>query len=217
MKRLLPIFFLLYTITPVAAQITHTANGNIDKNADEILKKAANKFHSNAVSFSVNVTNKDTEKKLISKEKADILYNQGKYRVTFGDNIIYCDGTATWHWNKQADEVVVNKMSDADDDLMNPAAILKNYNKNFKAKYIRLESNGDAVIDLTPKKTKSYYKLRFIINTNNGIVKRIEMHNYDASGSEYQVSNFKSGVKTTDGDFRFPKSQNPSVEIIDMR
>jgi hypothetical protein len=45
----------------------------------------------------------------------------------------------------------------------------------------------------------------------------MEMHNYDSSCGEYIISNFKTGVKTTDTDFSFPKSQNPNVEIIDMR
>ena len=43
------------------------------------------------------------------------------------------------------------------------------------------------------------------------------MHNYDSSCGEYQLSHFKSGVKTTADDFTFSKNKNPNVEIIDMR
>lgn len=199
------------------AQITHTSNGNVDKNAETILSKASKKINSGAVSFTVTMVNKDEKKKETARMKADVLYHGGKYRVKFEGNEIFCDGKSTWHWNKDANEVTVNPMSDSQDDLMNPASLLANYSKNFKAKYIRQEQNGDAIIDLTPKKTKSYHKIRLIINANSGIVKQMEMHNYDSSCGEYIVSNFKNGVKDNNSDYTFPREQNPKVEIIDMR
>lgn len=215
MKRILLLMLAAAFAVPAFSQITHTAQGTVDKNADETLKKALQKLESSGVSFNVTMTNRDSNKKATAKQTAEVLYKQGKYRVTFGDNVIYCDGSATWHWNKESNEVVVNKMSDAEDDLMNPAALLANYSKNFKAKFIRKESNGDAVIDLTPKKAKSYYKIRIIIGSNS-IIKRMEMHNYDSSSAEYEVSKFAT-AKTPSNAFTFPKDENPKAEIIDMR
>ena len=203
-------------IMPLSAQITHTAQGSVDKNADEILKKASKKIDAaTGVKFTVTMTNRDANKKSTAKMSADVLYQQGKYRVTFDENTIYCDGTATWHWNKDTKEVVVNKMSSSEDDLMNPGALLANYSKNFKAKFIRKEANGDAVIDLTPKKARSYYKIRFIIGSNS-VVRRMEMHNYDSTSAEYEVSKFTS-AKATANDFIFPQKEHPDAEIIDMR
>lgn len=217
MKRLIFALTLICSMVPLSAQITHTSNGHVDQNAQKILKKATQKINAGAVSFTVTMTNKDSNKKTTAKEKADVLYDNGKYRVTFGNNIIYCDGTATWHWNKDDNEVVVNNISASEDDLLNPAAILAKHDKNFTAKFIRQEENGNAIIDMTPKKSKSYYKIRLVINANNGILQRMEMHNYDSSCGEYQLSHFKSGVKTTADDFTFSKNKNPNVEIIDMR
>ena len=202
---------------PAFAQITHTAKGPVDQNAEKILKKAADKFAGEAVSFTVTMVNKDADKKETARMVAEVLYKKGRYRVTFEDNIIYCDGTSTWHWDKAVQEVVVNKMSDSGDDLMNPAMILANYSKNFNAKYIRQEDNGVAIIDLTPKQPKSYYKIRLFINATTGLLKSMEMHNYDSTSGTFQVSNYKSGVKTTDRDFTFQKAENPKVEVIDMR
>ena len=200
-----------------AAQITHTANGAVDLNAEIILKKATQKINSNAISFTVTLISKDSNKKETARRKADILYKAGKYRATFGSNIIYCDGNATWHWNKDADEVVVNKLTNAEDDLINPAGIVANYKKNFNAKYIRTEQDGNAIVDLTPKKTKSYYKIRMTIDSNTGWLVKMVMHNYDGSSSEYLTSNLKSGVKADANDFTFNEKQNPGIEVIDMR
>ena len=216
MKRLITSLLLMAFVLPVTAQITHTSQGTVDKNADEILKKASKKIDAaSGVKFTVTMINRDANKKQTAKMAADVLYQQGKYRVTFGENIIYCDGTATWHWNKETKEVVVNKMSNAEDDLMNPGALLANYSKNFKTKFIRKEANGDAVIDLTPKKARSYYKIRFIISSNS-VVRRMEMHNYDSTSGEYEVSKFAT-AKATAADFTFPQKENPDVDVIDMR
>lgn len=216
MKRTFLILLLLFYATTLMAQITHTSQGNYDKNADEILKKAYKKIdNASGVTFTVTMTNKDSNKKATAKQTANVTYQRGKYCVSFDGNIIYCDGTATWHWNKSTKEVVVNNLNEAQDDLMNPGALLANYTKNFKAKYIRKESNGDAVIDLTPKKSKSYYKIRFIINNNN-VIRRMEMHNYDSSSAEYDVSKFTT-AKVNANAFVFPQKENPDVEIIDMR
>lgn len=216
MKRFLTVLALLATFGLASAQITHTqGGGKVDKNADNILKAASKQFSDKAISMTITMVNKDSQKRETGRMKADVLYKSGKYRVTFDDNAIYCDGKSVWHWNKEVKEVTVNEMSSADDDLMNPASILANYSKNYNAKFIRKEQNGDNIIDLTPKKAKSYYKIRLTINNNTP--RKMEMHNYDSSCGEYIISNFKTGVKTTDTDFSFPKSQNPNVEIIDMR
>jgi len=215
MKHIIPILLFFATFGIASAQITHTAGGKVDQNADKILKAAAQKFKSGAISMTVTMVNKDSQKRETGRMKADVLYKDGKYRVTFDGNVIYCDGTATWHWNKDVEEVTINPMSNSEEDLMNPASILANYSKNYNAKFIRTEQNGDNIIDLTPKKSKSYYKIRFVINNNTP--KRMEMHNYDSSCGEYIISNFKTGAKCSDSDFTFPKAQNPNVEIIDMR
>lgn len=217
MKRFLTVILLTACFMPAWSQITHTSNGAVDKNAETILKKATEKINSGAVSFTVTMINKNTDKKETARMKASVLYKKGLYHVSFDGNELYCDGTSTWHWNKETNEVVVNKMSESEDNLLNPGAILSNYKKSFKAKFIRQEQNGNAVIDMTPLKSKSYHKIRLIINSTSGILQRLEMHNYDSSSGEYIISNFKSNVKSADTDFTFPKAQHPNAEIIDMR
>ncbi len=217
MKRFLSFLLLCCSALVVSAQITHTSKGAVDQNAETILKKASDKISSGVVSFNVTMVNKDANKKETARMQASVTYSKGKYHVSFKDNEIYCDGTATWHWNKESNEVVVNKITDSEDDLMNPALILTNYKKNFKSKYIRQEQNGNAIVDLTPKKSKSYYKIRFTINAKSGIIQSMELYNYDSSRGEYTVSKFNSSAKGGDEQFTFPKEKYPNVEIIDMR
>lgn len=197
------------------AQLTHTDKGSVDKQAGEILKKAAAKM-SGTVSFTVTVVNRDANKKETLRQKADVLYNSPRYRMKSGDLEIYCDGKNVWNFNKPTNEVVVAPMTSTDDDLTNPANLLKNYSKNFRAKLIRIEDDGTAVIDLQPNKSRAYHKVRLFVNSKTYMLKKLEQHNYDSSRGEFTVSNFKN-TTATDTDFTFDTKSHPNVEVVDMR
>lgn len=217
MKRLiLFLTTLVFTFSGVA-QITHTANGNVDKHAQDILKKAAAQFSSKTVTCKVTLVNRDASKAEKIRADVNVLYCKGKYRITTPEQELYCDGASLWHWQKDVNEVVVSKMVDTDDDLTNPGRLLANYSKSFRPKYIRTDPDGTAVIDLQPIKPKSYHKIRLFVVAQTGLLKRMEMHNYDGSRGEYIVSNFKSGAKSTDKDFTFDLAAHKGVEVIDMR
>ncbi len=171
---------------------------------------------SGTVSFSVTVVTLDADKKESFRQKVDILYNAPRYRVKAGSMEIYCDGKAVWQYNKPNKEVVVNSISEADDDITNPARLLADYSKSFRAKFIREEQDGTAIIDLQPIKAKSYHKIRMFITAKTGMLKKMEQHNFDSSRGVYTLSNFKN-TKATDSDFTFNTKANPCVEVIDMR
>lgn len=216
MKKLFILITLaLFAIAPTMAQLTHTAEGAVDEAAKVLLKKAAAKM-SGTVSFTVTVVNRDANKKESSRQKAEVLYNAPRYRMKSNDLEIYSDGKAVWQYNKTAKEVVISPMTQADDDLTNPAVLLANYNKSFRAKYIREEEDGTAIIDLQPKKSRAYHKVRLYINSKTGLLKKMEQHNYDSSRDEFIITNFKN-TKALDTDFVFDTQTHPNVEVVDMR
>ena len=145
-----------------------------------------------------------------------MLYNAPRYRVKASSLELYCDGKAVWQYNKPNKEVVVSPMSDSDDDFTNPARLLANYSKSYRAKFIREESDGTAIIDLQPFKARSFHKIRMFIDSKTGMLKKLEQHNFDSSRGEYTLSNFKN-TKATDADFTFNTKANPGVEVVDMR
>lgn len=217
MKHLLILFLVLGAAIPfcASAQISHTSNGDVDKNAQALLAKAEKKINGGPVCFTVTMVAKDASKKQTARHMAQVDYNKGKYHAVLGDQTVICDGLAIYTLSKGSNEIIVNAMSEKEDDLMNPGRLLANWQKNFRAKYIRTEKNGDAVVDMLPKKGKSYHKIRLIVGSN-GILKRLEMHNYDSSEADFEVSGFKS-IKVSDTLFTFDKSRYPGYEVIDMR
>ena len=203
----------LSAFTSMQAQITHASQGRLDENATTVLGKAAKRMDN--VKCTVTHTVLDSQKKQQSQHTADVRYSHGKYRLAVAGQEIICDGTTVWHWNKQANEVTVSSVSDDDMDLLNPAKLVANYSKNFRAKYIRTEDDGTAVIDLQPCSAQSYHKLRLFVIEKDGILKRIEMHKYDSSREIFDFNGHKFTFPASS--FTFDTKAHPGVEVIDMR
>ena len=223
MKKILKIFVcasLLLTFhfpifTCAQAQITHASQGHLDENATDVLKKAAARFDKN-VSFTVTMTVLDSKKQEKARQSAQVRYNKGKYHLMLPDQELICDGTTVWHWNKSAKEVTVNKMVDDDIDLLNPGRLLANYGKSFKAKYIRTDDDGTAIVDLQPRSTRSYHKIRLFIKEDDGLLRRMEVHKYDSGRENYDITDFKRASNAA-SQFTFDTAKHPEVEVIDMR
>ena len=209
------LFFLSFLSFGTKAQITHASQGRLDENATEVLKKAAARFDKN-VSFTVTMTVLDGKKQEKARQSAQVRYNKGKYRLTLPDQELICDGTTVWHWNKSAKEVTINNMVDDDIDLLNPGRLLAGYGKSFKAKYIRTEDDGTAIVDLQPRSTRSFHKIRLFINEEDGLLRRMEVHKYDSGRENYDITEFKRASNAA-SQFTFDTAKHPDVEVIDMR
>ena len=215
MRKITLALLVLLLQLPVVAQITHASQGRMDENADALLKKASAKFNQN-VAFSVNATILDGQKKQVAKQSAQVLYNKGKYHLTMQDQELICDGTTVWQWNKTAKEVTVNNLGNDDIDLLNPGRLLSNYSHSFKAKYIRTDDDGTAIVDLQPRSARSYHKIRLYLNEKDGLLRRMEVQKYDSGREIYDIAGFKRSSAAA-GTFTYDASQHPDVELIDMR
>ena len=215
MKKLLKILVCVSLVFNSAqAQITHNSQGHLDENATAALKKAEKKLQN--VSGMVTLTLLDSKKKQTAKHTSKVQYRKGMYRLEMDGQEIVCDGTTIWQWNKEAKEIVINNMPpESDIDLLNPGRLIANYAKNFRAKYIRTDDDGTAVVDMQPRSAQSYHKIRLFINEETGELRRIEVHKYDSSREIYDFS----GMKYTPlkGSFTFKPSDHPEAEVIDMR
>ena len=194
---------------------------NTDGGATELLKKVSAKYQAFA-SMQFHYTLKATKDgKTLSTSQGDFALKGDKYRTTFNGQTFYCDGKSMWNYQKATNEVSIYEYDAEDDEnLMNPQKILKNWDKQFRAKYIRDEFNNNistALIDLTPKTTQSYYRIRLFINKANNQILRIALYDKDNTIYTYHIEQFKSNVTLADSYFVFDKSKYPGVEVNDMR
>ena len=197
------------------AQITHNSQGRLDENATAVLQKAIKKFEN--ASFTVKMTALDSQKKKTFEREAEVRYMDRNYHVVTSEEEIYCDGKTVWYWNKKAKEITDSSVEEDDGmNLLNPGSLIAHYKENFRAKYIRTEDDGSAVIDLQPRSAQSFHKIRLVINEESGELKSIEVHKYDSSREIYTFSKQKYGKVKMIG-FLFDPKAHPDVEVIDMR
>lgn len=211
-------FFL--TITAFFVVLSGFAQ-NTDGGAIELLKKVSAKYQA-YTSMQFHYTLKTTKDgKTLSTTQGDFALKGNKYRTTFSDQTYFSDGTSIWNYQKSSNEVSVYEYDPNDgENMMNPKMILKNWEKQFRAKYIRDEFNNNistALIDLTPKTTQSYYRIRLYINKANNQILRIALYEKDNTTYTYHIEQFKTNVTLADSYFVFDKSKYPGVEVNDMR
>lgn len=194
---------------------------NTDGGATELLKKVSAKYQA-YTSMQFHYTLKATkESKTISTYQGDFYLKGSKYRTTYNGQSFFCDGKSLWNYQKSTNEVSIYEY-DADDDenLMNPQRILKNWDKHFRAKFIRdefINNQSVSLIDLTPKINQSYYRIRLFINKSNLNILRIAMYEKDNTIYTYYIEQFKPNVTLSDSYFVFDKTKYPGVEENDMR
>lgn len=188
-----------------------------DSKVKSILNTSLNKIKTaKAISFDATVVNKDSNKKEVSRQKVKVLMSGNKYRITIDDMMVLCDGKAVYSIDNGTKEATINEPSDSDMDIFNPAKLLQNHDKNFRAKLIR-EENTQYVVDLTPRKTQNFHKIRLLINKATYQITKVELHNYDSSRNECTLSQYKTNATATDADFTFSNAKYKGYEVVDMR
>ena len=211
---------ILFTIAAFFVVLSGYAQ-NTDGGANEMLKKVSAKYQA-YTSMQFHYTLKTTKDgKTLNTSQGDFALKGNKYRTTFSDQTYFCDGTSIWNYQKSSNEVSVYEYDPSDDEnMMNPQIILKNWEKQFRAKYIRGEFNNNistALIDLTPKTAQSYYRIRLFINKANNQILRIALYEKDNTIYTYHIEQFKTNITLADSYFVFDKSKYPGVEVNDMR
>lgn len=211
-----------FVFTLILSLVIFTSQAqNTDGGATELLKKVSAKYQT-FTSMQFHYTLKiSKESKIIRTMQGDFALKGNKYHTTYNGQTFYCDGHSIWNYQKSTNEVSIYEYDpDDDENLMNPQKLLKNWDKQFRAKFIRdefINNVSNAIIDLTPKTSQSYYRIRIYINKGNNQILRIAVYEKDNTLYSYYIEQFKSNVTLSDSYFVFDKSKYPGVEVNDMR
>jgi outer membrane lipoprotein carrier protein len=208
------LFILFLGLTSVYAQKDPKAKGILDK------VSAQNRLYKTIqADFVVKGLNKQTKDK--SVHKGSLVMKGKRYKLSFMDSEMYCDGKTLWNYIPASKEVTINRPSKNDDDfLSNPSGIFTFYEKNYKFKFIREGSDKGKdfyEIDLYPMLQKSYFRVKLHIEKSTLQIYSIQVDSKDGSQVIVQISKFITNVDVPESNFIFEKSHFPGVEVIDMR
>jgi len=214
MKKLF--FILLCTLFSAASISAQDA----DNKSKKILSNLANKiksYNTLRVDFTYKMENKQEK---INESINGILYlKKEKYRLELDQQIVICDGKTVWTYLKDANEVQINNVTESEDEIT-PQNIFTIYEKGHRSKHIREgQENGKKVnvVELVPKETKQYYKVRLNIEKTTNMLVSAVVFDRNNTTFTYTISKNQPNISIADEKFTFNAASYPKVEIIDLR
>ncbi|MEI6765885.1 MAG: outer membrane lipoprotein carrier protein LolA [Bacteroidota bacterium] len=171
------------------------------------------------IEFSYTMENK--KKNMKETKKGTACMKGDKYWLSFAGQTLISDGKTTWTYIKESNEVQINNVNTGDDQSLNPSKLLTAYDKSFTPKFIKEEVRTGKtlqILDLTPLKSRSYYKIRVEIDkVQKQIANSIVYDKDGATTYTYSVSKFTTNKAIADTKFTFKTSDYPGVEVVDLR
>lgn len=213
MKRLM-IFLLAFCFLPLSAQQT-------DGGATAIVKDLAKKyegFSSMKIQYTLKI---EKDKKVLSTSTGNLLLAGNQYAAEMAGQQLFCDGMTIWNYQPESNEVSIFNYDPMDEDnMLNPAKILKNWSKIYSAKLIREELQKNKmiqIIDLKPLKMSDVYKIRLFVDKDKKQLTAIAMYETDNTISTYYIDKFVSNATVVKSQFVFDVNRHPDAEVNDMR
>jgi outer membrane lipoprotein-sorting protein len=153
-------------------------------------------------------------------QKGTILIRGDKYNLKFLEMNSISDGKTVWNFNAETKEVHINQANPRDMEMLNPLTLIETYDKNFRAKLIREDTErGVAVviIDLIPFENRSFHKVRMLTDKAKKTIVSIEIHEKNGTIMTFRVDRMQTNVSAPDSEFKFDSSKHPGVEVVDLR
>lgn len=184
---------------------------------DEVVTKSKT-YESIKAEFTYRLENKSN--KVTDSYNGTVLIKGDRYKLNIAGQTVIFNKNTTWTYIKSANEVQINSMED-NEDAVTPNRIFNgSYLKDFKPKLIS-ESAKDGktiqVIDLTPNKGKSFFKVRIEIDKTLKTIVSFAVYDKNGSIYSYKINKFIPNAKLADTEFIFNAKDYPGAEINDMR
>lgn len=148
-----------------------------------------------------------------------ILLQGRSYRMQIDGTVFLCDGKLLTVYQPDLAEATLQAYDPTQDEL-NPFLWLADYEKRFRAKYIRLQNqNGGLqdVVDLTPTQAAPFQKIRLFVQHDTHRLDGMELYDTQDRIYSYKISDFVYNPTVKPGAFTFDPALYPDVLINDMR
>ena len=221
MKKTVIIMLLSLCVSIAFAQQPTQTSKYQNTESTEILKELSKKITAYK-SININFTfRSEKNDKLVDEIKGSTLIKGDKYVLKTNQQEIYCDGINLWNYLPEQKEVTISLFDKEDDSqMMNPVRMIQNYEKSYKSDFIKETIEKGVliqIIDLTPLKPTSYYKVRLILDKNKNQIMRLTVYEKQDMQYIYVVNKFDVNQNLSDSQFVFDSAKFPNIEIIDIR
>ncbi len=167
-------------------------------------------------------TLENLQEKITDTHQGKIIAKGNKYLLEMMGMEVYFDGITKWQYIKEANEVTISKQTTTDGGFLDdPSKLFKDYDKNFKSKFIGEHKEKNRTIyelDFFPKDLNLPYsavKLQFDKNSLEPVL--IRYQGKDGNNYIIKVKTFKSNLPVRDDRFTFEPQKHKGIEVIDIR
>ena len=193
---------------------------NAPPQAIQIMEKTAEKYNTlSSFMFEFKVIF-EVKEKSTKKINGTLWVKKNKYFLSFDDQIIANDGKTLWNYQKNTHEASLFEPEDDEFSMFHPTKLLNNWKNDYYAKTIREEevnAKTTILIDLTPKKKSTFYKLRLFIDKKTFYIHKVMMYQVEDVTITYTITKFTPNAAVSDEKFTFNKVNYPNVQVNDMR
>lgn len=201
------------------------AHGQNDPEARKILDDISNEINSySAFKVNYHYRYEDTKTGDESEEEGVAYLKGNKYKVYLDSYEVYYNGTSIYTYVKGRNEVTILKPSNKDVtfDFTNPRQLFQFWDEDFKFKVVQKETfKGMSLtrIDLFPKtiEKSSYSRIKMLVDPSKNRIHVIKVFSKDGTNFTFTINDINKSIDLSDGEFTFPESEHPDVEVIDMR
>ena len=145
----------------------------------------------------------------------ELTVNADRFYLSSADANVWYDGSTLWTYIKDAGEVNVSTPTADELGNINPYAILRHWQDNFRHK-LRGTAAGYTIVELTPLHPSDYESLTIYVDGGHNIRKLTVVFD-EANLSDITISGLKRSVKVDNSMFAFDRTKHPNVDIIDLR
>ena len=215
MRTLYLVMALLISGSVVIAQTNDPA-------AKKVLDAVSAKFKTfSSVQAGFSYKVEDAKGKAMSTKTGTVWMKGNKYRVSFGGQEIFSDGTTVWNYDKSTNEVTINNV-DASGTALTPQKLFTNfYDKDFLYLLNGEKKVGAKTlqeIEMTPTdKSKPFHKVYLQVDKAAKTIYSTKVLENGGNRYTYTVSNMKTNGTLADNQFAFDKKKYPGVEEVDLR
>lgn len=204
----------------VICSFTYLTQAQSDAKATEILNKVSKIYKSySTMTSTFSLTTKPSTGKAVTSS-GTVWIKGTKFKLDYGGQIIYCNGSHIWTWDKDEDGEVTKEVFKINDASIQPNEIFTIYNKDFKNAYEGPTTrNGKTyeVIKMVPKKASaqySYIKLEIDKATNK--ISRAIQHYKNGTEVTIEIKSFTPNTAMADSTFEWDSKAHPKVSVVDL-
>ena len=190
------------------------ASGAYGQSASQIIADAAKKI-SSAPSLSASFTATSPQG---ASEKGTLLIAREKFAMVTSGYGVWYDGENMWSYYKQNGECSLTEPTEEELMEVNPFDIVSQCDKRYKA-VLKKKTNTEFTIALTPLSHASDIKTAtIVIDAATKLPKAIDARFANGGAIAISLTDVTVGAAVPQvSRFRFPVSQYPGVEVVDLR